>query len=112
MANITINKGSISEIIKKFQREIQKIYQQELSQLILYGSQARGDAKPGSDIDILVILKHGNNDQRKYQQVINLISDLCLEYEVLISCVYVSENQFLTEKSPLLINIHREGIKL
>lgn len=112
MKNITIKKHSLSEIIEKFKQEITQIYQQELSQLILYGSQAREDAKPESDIDILVILKHGNKDQQKYQQVINLISDLCLEYEVLISCVYVSENQFLTEKSPLLINIHREGIKL
>jgi hypothetical protein len=35
---------------------------------------------------------------------------LCLEYEVLISCVYVSEAQFNQEKSPLLLNIEREGI--
>ena len=39
-----------------------------------------------------------------------LISDLCLEYEVLISCVYVSEPQFNQEKSLLLLNIEREGI--
>lgn len=112
MEKLEIIKPSISQIINLFKTEIQKIYLGELSQLILYGSQARGEAKPESDIDILVILKYGNNDQKKYQKVINLISDLCLEYEILISCVFVSENQFKTEKSPLLINIYREGIKL
>lgn len=102
----------INKILEKFKQEISKIYKGELIQLILSGSQARGTAKPESDIDILIILKNGNKNQQKYEQVINFISDLCLEYEVLISCVYVSENQFKTEKSPLLINIHREGIAI
>lgn len=105
-------KPSISKIINLFKTEIQKIYLGELINLILYGSQARGEAKQDSDIDILVVLKYGNNDESKYQKVINFISDLCLEYEVLISCVFISENQFKTDKSPLLINIYREGISL
>lgn len=112
MQNSEITQPSINKIVNLFQGEIKKIYQDELKQLILYGSQARGDAKPDSDIDILVILKDGNNNQNKYEKVIQLISDLCLEYDTLISCVFVSENQFMTEKSPLLINIYREGIKL
>lgn len=44
--------------------------------------------------------------------MINLVSDLCLEYDLLISCVYVNESQFKSEKSPLMINIHKEGIFL
>ena len=112
MQNVVTKPTKTNNILAKFKQEISKIYQGELRQLILYGSQARGTAKPESDIDILILLKNGNNNQKKYEKVINLISDLCLEYEVLISCVYVSENQFKTEKSPLLINIHREGIAI
>jgi len=44
--------------------------------------------------------------------MINLVSYLCLEYNFLISCVYISESQFKSEKSPLMINIHKEGIFL
>ena len=107
-----INNQKIQGILDQFKQEIYQIYQDNLSQLILFGSQARGSAKPDSDIDVLIVLKSSIKDKTKYQQVINLISDLCLEYELLISCVYVNESQFNTEKSPLLINIHKEGIKL
>ncbi len=107
-----INNQKIQGILDQFKQEIYQIYQDNLSQLILFGSQARGSAKPDSDIDVLIVLKSSIKDKTKYQQVINLISDLCLEYELLISCVYVNESQFKTEKSPLLINIHKEGIKL
>lgn len=103
----------LAEILAQFKQKISYIYQDQLVKLILFGSQARGEAKSDSDIDILVILKNKtiNNDEQ-YQKVITLISDLCLEYEVLISCVYVSEMQFYQEKSPLLLNIEQEGIIL
>ncbi|HEY9701846.1 MAG TPA: nucleotidyltransferase domain-containing protein [Allocoleopsis sp.] len=102
----------ISQILRQFEQKIKNIYQDNLSELILFGSQARGDAKQDSDIDVLIVLKETVKDEQKHQQVINLISDLCLEYELLISCVYVSKSQFNIEKSPLLINIHKEGIRL
>jgi predicted nucleotidyltransferase len=100
----------IKTILDKFKQEIIRIYQDNLSQLILFGSQARGEAKPDSDIDVLIVLKSSIKDRIKQEKVIQVISDLCLEYELLISCVYVNEEQFKNEKSPLLINIHKEGI--
>lgn len=33
------------------------------------------------------------------KKMINLVSDLCLEYDLLISCVYVNESQFKSEKA-------------
>ncbi len=102
----------ITDILEEFKQQVKNIYRDELSQLILFGSQARGEAKSDSDIDILIVLKTGNNPQDKYQQVIKVISDLCLESELLISCVYVNQSEFEREKSPLLLNIHQEGIIL
>lgn len=102
----------LSEILEKFQQQVKNIYQDQLVKLILFGSQAKQQAKPDSDIDILVVLKDKLINEEYHQKIINLISDLCLEYEVLISCVYVSEPQFEQEKSPLLLNIKREGIMI
>jgi len=37
-------------------------------------------------------------------------ADLSLENDLVISCVFMSEERFATEQSPLLINVRREGV--
>ncbi|MDJ0601950.1 MAG: nucleotidyltransferase domain-containing protein [Crocosphaera sp.] len=100
----------LEEILEQVKQQFKEIYQQDLVKLILFGSQARGEATRESDIDILVILKTAKSSQEKHKKTIEFISNLCIEYGILVSCIYVSEKQFNSEKSPLLLNIHREGI--
>ena len=102
----------LEEILTRVEQKFKQVYQDNLINLVLFGSQARGDAKPDSDIDVLVILKEKNYNDVQHQKIITFISDLCMEYGVLVSCVYVSESQFKQEKSPLLLNIRQEGIFL
>ncbi len=102
----------LEEILSKVKQNFQQIYSDNLTQLILFGSQARGEATSESDIDILVVLKNQENQHNNHSKIINLISDWCIEYGVLVSCVYISESSFKQEKSPLLLNIHQEGIIL
>jgi hypothetical protein len=51
----------IPTIITKTQQGLKKIYGEQLEKIILFGSQARGDARPDSDIDILIVLKNPFN---------------------------------------------------
>ena len=108
--NFSKRHPQLPEILEKFKQQTKNIYQEQLVKLILFGSQAKQQVKTESDIDILVVLKDKPINDEQHQKIINLISDLCLEYEVLISCFYVSEPRFNREKSPLLLNIEREGI--
>ncbi|NES03578.1 MAG: nucleotidyltransferase domain-containing protein [Okeania sp. SIO2F4] len=102
----------LAEIMTRVKQEFQQIYQDTFISLVLFGSQARADAKPDSDIDILVVLKDKKTVYNNHQKIIEFISDICIEYGVLVSCVYMSEYQFQQEKSPLLLNIHQEGVFL
>lgn len=86
------------------------LYGRRLTGLMLYGSQARGDAEPGSDIDVLVILEGAVRPGEEIRRTINDVAGLSLENNVVFSCVFVSRDRFESELSPLLINVRREGV--
>lgn len=109
---LTINNHKIKIITEQLKKDFRAIYQDRLSQLILFGSQARGDAKPDSDIDILVVLKGEVNPVEEINRNSYLISELCLEFDALINCFYLSESQFKEENQPLVRNVKKEGITI
>ncbi len=44
----------LNEMLKKYVADVHKIYGESLKTVILYGSYARGDFRPDSDIDIMI----------------------------------------------------------
>jgi Predicted nucleotidyltransferases len=54
---LTIVNDPLKIILAQLKRELKNHYGDRLKQLIMFGSQARGDAHPDSDIDVLVVLK-------------------------------------------------------
>lgn len=101
---------AIKSILAQLHNRFEVIYRDRLSNMLLYGSQARGDADPESDIDVLVVLKGEVSPCDEIDRTIKDIADVSLENDVVVSCVFVSEDQFENERSPLLMNIRREGI--
>jgi uncharacterized protein len=47
----------LATILAELRRHLEALYGPRLVHLVLYGSQARGDAEPSSDIDVLVVLQ-------------------------------------------------------
>jgi len=78
--------------------------------VILYGSQARGEAKADSDIDLLIILKDPVNFWKEIERTGEFTSEFCLEHDVVISRAFISLFRFNQEFFPFFRNIHREGI--
>jgi predicted nucleotidyltransferase len=70
------------------------LYGDRLVQLILYGSQARGDAKPDYDIDILLVLNEPVSAGKKIARTSEVVATLCLYRTVLISLVFASAARF------------------
>ncbi len=104
-------KSKVKHIVKNFKTKIESIYQDRLSKVVLFGSQSRNEAVDGSDIDILIVLKDKEvNPSEELKVTIDIIASLSLEFDKVISCIFVSEDRYFNEKSPLLINIRKEGI--
>ena len=100
---------AISNIIKEFKVEVRKLYGKRLKTITLYGSYARGEATDDSDIDIAVVLEGDISPGREIDRMIDIITDMNLKYDILLSIYPVSEIDYLTLKSPVLMNVRRGG---
>jgi predicted nucleotidyltransferase len=100
----------ISDILKEFREELENLYQKRLKSIILYGSWARGDATEDSDIDVLIVLEGKVIPGKEIDRMIDIITEINLKHGVLTSIYPVSEEDYSTINSPLLINVRREGV--
>jgi len=100
----------VRETIREFKQEIEKLYGPRLKDVILYGSWARGDATEASDIDLLIVLEGQVVPGQEIDRMIDIITDINLKHGELISTYPVSEKNYSTINSPLLINVRREGV--
>ena len=103
---------NIIKILAELKRGLRRLYSDRLISIILYGSYARGEALKDLDIDVTVVLKGGVRPGREIDYMLNVVTDLNLKYNTLISICPVSENAFKTVKSPLILNVRQEGICL
>jgi len=100
----------VRKIVSELRKGLERLYGSKLVHLILFGSHARGDAEPGSDIDVLVVLRGEVNSGEEINRTGGIISELSLENDVVISCIFMDEYRFLHRNGPLLRNVRKEGI--
>ncbi len=103
---------NLSEILQKLRLYFTQLYSDRLFSLILFGSQARNDAQLDSDVDVLVVLRGNVDSWTEIKRTGELVSNLCLEYGVVICNIFVSVEQFETQQSAFLRTVNQEGIGL
>jgi len=84
------------------------------AKVILYGSEARGESKKNSDIDILVIVDKAKITLEDEQKITFSIYMLEIKTGVQISTLIVSKREWENRpfKTPFYINVLNEGIEL
>lgn len=102
----------LKAILDELKQRLSDLYGDRLVELVLFGSQARGDAEEGSDIDVLIVLKDCAVPPEQEQQGRDIIYELSYGHDTVVSCVYMNEDYYQRRNGPLLRNIRREGVRL
>ena len=103
--------NDMDPIVREFADRVRTDLGPHLKELILFGSRARGDARPDSDYDVLVVVDERTGRER--ESVLDVTADLFARYGALFGCLYRSVEEWRRlEGFPLQMNIAREGVAL
>lgn len=75
----------MQDLIKQYVEAVKKIYGSHVRQIILYGSYARGDFRPDSDVDIMILVDISDLELKTYAQQLSYMTygihgALCYSY--------------------------------
>ena len=103
---------SRKEIVNQIRQAIRRVA--PTATVILYGSEARGDARPDSDIDVLILLDGEKRNYRREDELAGELYDIELVSGVLISPMIMLRKHWENRpfKTPFYINVMNEGIRL
>ena len=106
---------AMQRLIEQYIFEIKKIYGSHLRKVILYGSYARGDFKPDSDMDIMILLVVSELELKAYSRRLSYMTyDFNLDNDLDIKPIAKSEVHFKKwiANYPFYENINKEGVVL
>jgi len=99
--------------LRAFLRRLCDNWAQILEEITLFGSKARGDSGPDSDIDVLIIVEEENWTLR--DAISRIAAQVSLEYDVLINPHVIGRERWQRmgqERFSLYENVLREGVPL
>ena len=106
----TIQNQYLVNLLNELKAGLVDLYGDRLFAVILFGSQARGEATPDSDIDVMAVL----NDPVDFAKEIYRMSDVSWhfldKYGELVSIIPTAKSSFLGTSTSFIRVVKREGI--
>jgi predicted nucleotidyltransferase len=99
-------------LLRRIRSSLEEAFGKRLKGIVLYGSEARGEATPESDIDLLVLLTGPIVLGRDLRTIIHVLYPMQLEMDRIIEAFPVDEADYLRGEYALYRNALREGIRL
>ena len=101
------------DAIEEFITAVRGILGTELREARLFGSRARGEGTPDSDLDLALVVTPAGRERRR--RVHDLAFDTMLRHGVLLSPLVIEEGVLATLRARerrLALDLDREGIRL
>jgi len=102
---------AIDPVLSRFRAALDETYGQRLERVVLFGSRARGDARPDSDYDIAVFLKEPDSFWKESGRLAEIETDILYDASAVINALPFSAGAY-REHSPLMHELRRDGLDL
>ena len=103
---------TVAETLRRCKGVLADHYGQQFMGLVLYGSTARRQARRGSDIDMLVLLKQPFDYVSELRQIIDLLYSIQLDSDRLLSVKPALYDEYERGRIQLYRNARRQGVRL
>lgn len=105
----------LTEILNKIVSYSKDIFEDNLTDVILFGSYARGDFDEESDVDVLIVADLPSEEMQNYRSRLDSIcGEMLFDYGILVSIIekdYDTYNRY-SQILPFYKNIAKEGVKI
>lgn len=96
-------------VLPSIAEDLRDLYGERLRGVILFGSWARGDANPESDIDLLVVLGKVRSVGEELRLMDDVLWRRSFEHGLVITALPTGEDELLAGLRPVLIMARKEG---
>ncbi len=104
--------NELRETLRWATGRLQEIYGPRLKRLILFGSQARGEAGPESDVDVLIVLEGPTGAYEEAKRTSPVATKAAAYRDTALSFVHMGEEEFAEGRSPLVWSVREDGMDL
>jgi predicted nucleotidyltransferase len=101
----------LQEAARKLEAGLRGLYGERFRGLLLYGSYARGDAREGSDVDLLLLLAGPVDPAREILYLEDVKWPLSLEYDTVFSILPVSAEAFEEAETIFLRTVRKDAVR-
>ena len=107
--------SQLTKITNRIAAYYRKLYGEDIVDILLYGSYARGDFTEDSDIDIVAVVRGERSElQEKLKSMWDFSAEMGLENDVVVSPTVIPYDEYIEYKNtlPYYRNIAEEGRKI
>ena len=102
---------AVDPILQQFRAALTELYGDRIERVVLYGSRARGDAKPDSDYDVALFLKDLTDAWQEIDRLAELQVDLLDATGADVHTMPFAAGSWAT-RTPLMYEIRKDGLDL
>jgi predicted nucleotidyltransferase len=98
-------------VLKRFRAAVTEIYGGRVERVVLFGSRARGDAKPVSDYDVAVFIKDAGAFADESARLATVSTDILFDMGAVISATSFPAGAY-RERTGFMHELRKDGLDL